>query len=68
MKAEQELIQKILEITALITDKYPELCKYLSEMPADDTSNLAEIDGKSLSEYYEHLSSLVNHYADEHKS
>jgi hypothetical protein len=68
MKTEQELIQKILEITALITEKYPELCKYISEMPSEDTSDYKEIDGKSLSEYYEHLSSFVNHYAEEHKS
>ena len=69
MKNEVELNQDILSLTMKIKEKYPELSKYISEMPvktsdsADNTNST-----KSLSEYYESLDALLRNYIPNHKS
>jgi hypothetical protein len=60
---ENDLNSKILKITMLIKDHYPELSKYLEEMPVTVPSeNDPEITLNNLRTYYESLNSLLNKY------
>ncbi len=68
MDTEKELNSKILEITMKIRDNYPELSRYLEEMPDTIPSkNNPEVDLKNLQEYYNSLTSLLKKYADTHE-
>lgn len=66
METVKELNAKIMEITLLIQKKYPELSKYLKEMPITipNKKNL-EIMNKNLKEYYESLESILKKYVFE---
>lgn len=68
MKTEKELNDAILKITMKIQNDYPELSKYLSEMPVTipdvDQSKLTI---KVLGEYYESLENLLKKYSPSHK-
>ena len=60
---EQDLNSKILKITMRIKDHYPELSKYLEEMPVTVPSeNDPEITLNQLKTYYESLNSLLQKY------
>jgi hypothetical protein len=60
---ENDLNSKILKITMLIKNHYPELSKYLEEMPVTVPSeNDPEITLNNLRTYYESLNSLLNKY------
>jgi hypothetical protein len=60
---EKELNSKILEITMTIKDHYPELSKYLDEMPATiPTEKDPKMTLNHLQTYYESLNSLLNKY------
>ena len=60
---DQTLTQQILELTLVINTRYPELSKYLTEMPVTlPTSNDPEISKNTLQEYYESLVTLVKTY------
>ena len=60
---ENDLNLKILKITMKIKDNYPELSKYLEEMPVTVPSeNDPEITLNHLKTYYESLNSLLNKY------
>ena len=64
---EKEFNTKILKTTMLIMEKYPELSKYLEEMP--DTipdENDPEVTLKNLKSYYNSLDSLLKKYILEH--
>lgn len=67
MKSEKELNEAILKITMKIRNDYPELSKYLSEMPVTipDISS-PEIDNKILTEYLESLENLLKKYIPNH--
>jgi hypothetical protein len=68
MKTEKELNDDILKITMLIQEKYPELSKYIAEMPVTIPNEATpEITIKILKEYYESLDILVKDYAVNHK-
>jgi hypothetical protein len=69
MKTEQELTNDILKITMMINEKFPELSKYITEMPVTipDTDD-PEINIKNLSDYKESLESLLKKYAKGHES
>jgi hypothetical protein len=68
MKTEKELNDDILKITMLIQEKYPELSKYIAEMPVTIPNEATpEITIKILKEYYESLDVLVKDYAVNHK-
>jgi hypothetical protein len=57
---ENDLNSKILKITMLIKDQYPELSQYLEEMPVTVPSeNDPEISLNQLKSYYESLNSLL---------
>lgn len=67
MKSEKELNEAILKITMKIRNDYPELSKYLSEMPVTipDISS-PEIDNKILTDYLESLENLLKKYIPNH--
>ena len=66
METEKELNAKILKITMTIRDQYPELSKYLEEMPITipDEKN-PEITLENLKTYYNSLYSMLNKYIEE---
>ncbi len=69
MKSELELNQGILSITMTIKEKYPELSKYISEMPVKTgEATDKETDIKNLMEYYESLDTLLKNYIPDYKS
>ncbi len=59
--------EKILKITMRIEDQYPELSKYLEEMPVaiPDEKN-PEISVETLKNYYNSLRALLSKYIQEH--
>ncbi|MFE3872463.1 hypothetical protein ACFX5F_14650 [Flavobacterium sp. ZS1P70] len=63
MKTETEIEDAILKITMKIKTDYPELSKYLDEMPTTipDVKN-PEINIKILQDYYNSLESLLKKY------
>jgi len=66
MKTEIELEQDIIKITQMIYQKFPELSKYIKEMPVNNSGeDLVNL--KSLEEYYHSLEELVSRYADSHE-
>ena len=69
METEKELNADILKITMLIQDKFPELSKYIAEMPVT-IPNVAtpEITIKILKDYYDSLSILLKDYDRNHSS
>lgn len=68
MKSEKQLNEAILDITLKIRNDYPELSKYLTEMPVTipDVSN-PEINIKILNDYYESLENILKKYTQTHK-
>lgn len=67
MKTQGEISNDILKITMLIQDKYPELSKYIGEMPVtipDDAS--PHINAKILQDYCDSLNDLVKKYVQSH--
>lgn len=64
--AEKEWNSKILNITLKINDQYPELSKYLEEMPVTvPVDKTPEITLAHLRNYYESLNVLLNKYIKE---
>ena len=67
MKTEAQLNADILKITLLIRKQYPELSKYISEMPATiPNEESPEINAKILADYYESLKAIMKEYAQNH--
>ena len=64
MKTEKELNESILMITMKIYSEYPELIKYLLELPVTipDVSN-PKINSKVLNEYYDSLENILKKYS-----
>lgn len=65
MKTKIQLEQSIIEITTTIKQEYPELSKFIIEMP-ENNSESEEVTIKSLEEYYNSLEDLLNKYAKTH--
>ncbi|AWH84329.1 hypothetical protein HYN59_04000 [Flavobacterium album] len=67
METKRELTEKILKITILIQEKYPELSKYLSEvqetLPALEHP---EVEAEDLAKYYQTLDEMLRDYLLEH--
>ncbi|MBC7845139.1 MAG: hypothetical protein H7Y10_01445 [Flavobacterium sp.] len=63
MKTEKELDAAIVQITMKIKDQYPELSKYIIEMP-ETIPNVEspEINRKALQDYYDSLDFLLKDY------
>lgn len=67
MKTKAELEQFILNITMKIHSEFPELSKYISEMPEGDSGTTSsENTIKNLKTYYISLVELVSEYAKTH--
>lgn len=67
MKTEKEIEDAILKITMKIQNQYPELSKYLAEMPVTIPDvKTPEINIKNLQEYYNSLLALLNKYTPNH--
>ncbi len=67
MKTEKEIEDAILKITMKIQNQYPELSKYLAEMPVTIPDvKTPEINIKNLQEYYNSLLTLLNKYTPNH--
>lgn len=60
---ERDLNLKIIQVTMKIKDHYPELIKFLEEIPVTipDETNM-EITLKNLKSYYDSLNSMLNKY------
>ena len=67
MKTETQLNTDILSLTMKIQAKFPELVKYITEMPVTiPDSNDPDISIKKLQEYYDSLKALVTKYSPSH--
>ena len=68
MKTEEQLNKEILDITLKINHQYPELSKYLSEMPVTIPNELSpEIEAKTLTDYLNSLNELLLSYIKNHQ-
>lgn len=68
MESEAEINAKILKLTAVINDNYPELSKYLNEMPITIPIDAnPEINAKNLQKYYDNLLDIFRKYVAEHQ-
>jgi hypothetical protein len=69
MKSEKDLNNDILKIIMIIQGNFPELFKYLEEMPVKtpDQGNM-EVTPKNLSDYYDSLNALLKNYARHHNN
>ncbi|MDR6844387.1 hypothetical protein [Flavobacterium granuli] len=67
MNTVKELNDKILKTTLLIRKDYPELSKYLLEMPETIPGiESPEMDKKVLNDYLNSLKEILNKYAPNH--
>ncbi len=67
MKTEAELNENILKITMTIRNEFPELSKFLNEMPVTiPIEQSPEINYKILQEYYDSLETMLRKYAPNH--
>ena len=68
MKTEKELNQDILKITATMTESFPEIVKYISEIPVKISYvGREDINIKQLTEYYNSLETMFIRYSNNHK-
>jgi len=67
MKTEKELNSDILQITMKIKEQFPELSKYVLEMPVTiPVTDNPEINRKALQDYHDSLSVLLKDYIENH--
>ena len=67
MKNQAELNENILKITMTIRNEFPELMKFLNEMPVTiPIEKSPKINIKILQEYYDSLIDLLRKYAPNH--
>ena len=68
METEEEINAKILKVTMVIHENYPELSKYLNEMPITiPIDSRPEVNVQNLQKYYETLVTLFRNYVAEHQ-
>lgn len=68
MENEDELNDKILKITMVIRENYPELSKYLNEMPITiPIDEHPDVHIKNLTKYYDSLVEVFRNYVGEHQ-
>ena len=68
MKTEAQLNYDILKITTSIRENYPELLKFLAEMPITiPDENNPKINIEILQDYFDSLKSIVTEYDAKHK-
>lgn len=65
MKTERELDTAILEITMKIKEQFPELSKYILEMPVTIPNvESPEMSRKALQDYYDSLEIMLKDYIE----
>ncbi len=65
METEKKINNKILKITLIIKENYPELSKYIMEMPITvPVSENPKINCKTLQDYYKSLEDLLENYIE----
>ena len=68
METEEEINAKIMKVTMVIQENYPELSKYLNEMPITiPIDSNPEVNVKNLQKYYATLVALFRNYVAEHQ-
>lgn len=68
MNAQDELNEKIMKITTVIRENYPELHKYLNEMPVTIPSEEhPHVDVEAIQKYYDSLVTIFRNYVAEHQ-
>lgn len=68
MKSKVKINEDILNIESVINKQFPELSKYIGEMPVKISYKVVdEISSKNLKDYYNSLNELIKHYALSHK-
>ncbi len=68
-KTDIEWTQDIIRIIAKIRDEYPELSKYVEDMPVSlNQNNAPDKSPNNMQEYYESLEMLIKNYQETHIS
>lgn len=68
METENEINAKIMKITMVIHENYPELSKYLNEMPITvPIDSNPKVNVENLKKYYDTLLTLFRNYVAEHQ-
>ena len=67
MKTKIELEQGIIKLTTKIQTEFPELTKYIIEIPNNNSENEG-VNIKSLEDYYYSLKNILYEYAKTHES
>ena len=68
METEAEINAKIMKLTMVISENYPELSKYLNEMPITiPIDSNPKINAKNLQNYYDNLLDIFRKYVAEHQ-
>lgn len=65
MKTSDQLVLNISNITSKINQEYPELSKYIVEIPLKVSKN-PTIENKNLKEYYDSLVGILSEYEKTH--
>ena len=67
MLTEKEMTEAISRLTLEIREKYPEMSKYIGEMPVTNPdAEHPEINAKILTDYYDNLLAIMKRYAADH--
>jgi phage host-nuclease inhibitor protein Gam len=66
MQTKTELEQRIIRITGKIHKEFPELVKYITEIPINISAE-AEGNIKNLEDYYSSLEEIIHKYSKTHK-
>ena len=67
MKTKATVVQSIIKITTTIQQEYPELTKFISEMPEVNLQN-EEVNIKNLENYRNYLEDIVGKYVRTHSA
>ena len=68
MLTEKEMIEAISRLTLEIQEKYPEMSKYIGEMPVTNPDKEHPgINSQILTDYYNELMAIMKRYASEHE-
>lgn len=69
MEIPHKILTEISQISREIEEKYPELQKYLEEIPetlSNENNEVGQMDEKTMKDYLETLKSIVKKYKQEH--
>jgi hypothetical protein len=67
MEDDKKITDAIAKLSMEISERYPEMSKYVNEMPVTNPDKEhPDINNKILKDYYDNLKSIMQKYADEH--